>query len=198
MQCQLWPSHIARLMSGICRAQWIFLVPPSSPHFFGATTDRTPARDRTESVSKQDFFSADVAATTGWRSAGHRKEYARYPSRRVRREEAVHILAEISDRVPAEFRSSSGRASAGDPYIGQPPVLYFPRLCPTQARAWSELGRCPLKRTLSFDCLRCTGHRTILGRALADVFSDVVTMRELGESPVKFSSEVKISPSCHR
>ncbi|WAR12818.1 hypothetical protein MAR_026998 [Mya arenaria] len=44
----------------------------------------------------------------------------------------------------------------------------------------------------------CTGHRPIPGRAPADVFYDGPAMRELGESPVKFSSEVKISPSCHR
>ncbi|WAR23545.1 hypothetical protein MAR_037238 [Mya arenaria] len=59
----------------------------------------------------------------------------------------IYILAEISGRVTAEFRSSSGRASAGVPYIGQPPVLYFPRLCPTSAGARSELRRCPLKKT---------------------------------------------------
>ena len=90
-------------------------------------------------------------------------------------------------RYPVGLRPSSGRASAGVPYIGQPPVLYFPRLCPTSAGASG--------------CLRCTEHRPILGRAPADVFSNVVTMgcdEELGESPVKFSVEVKISQSCHR
>ena len=52
------------------------------------------------------------------------------------------MLAEISSRVTAEFGPSSDRASAGVPYIGQPPVLYFPRLCPTSAGARSKLGRC--------------------------------------------------------
>jgi len=95
---------------------------------------------------------------------------------RSRREEAVYVLAEISNQVTAKFRSSSGRATTSVPYIGQPPVLYFPRLCPTSAGAWSELGRCPLKRTSSSGCLRCTGHLLILGRAPADMFSDVATM----------------------
>ena len=82
----------------------------------------------------------------------------------------IYILAEISGRVPAEFRSSSGQASSCVPYIGQPPVLYFPRLCPT------SVGDRPVsvKETSSSDCLRCTGHRPILCRAPADVFSDVV------------------------
>ena len=48
-------------------------------------------------------------------------------------------------RYPVGLRPSSGRASAGVPYIGQPPVLYFARLCPTSAGARPELGRCPLK-----------------------------------------------------
>jgi len=45
-------------------------------------------------------------------------------------------------------------------------------------RARSSVGARPVsvKKTSSSGCLRCTGHRPILGRAPADVFSDVVTM----------------------
>jgi hypothetical protein len=83
-----------------------------------------------------------------------------------RQERTVYILAEISGRVTAEFRSSSGRASAGVPYIGQPPVLYFPRLCPTSAGARSELGRCPLKkpRPLVVSDARDTGRYSAVHR----------------------------------
>ena len=92
------------------------------------------------------------------------------------------MLAEISSRVTAEFGPSSDRASAGVPYIGQPPVLYFPRLCPTSAGARSKLGRCPLKKTSFSGCLRSTGHR----RRVFRCGYDGAAMRELGESPVKF------------
>ena len=63
------------------------------------------------------------------------------------------LMKELEAEHAADFkaflrraRSSSGQASAGVPYIGQPPVLYFPRLCPTSAGARSERGRCPLKK----------------------------------------------------
>ena len=109
---------------------------------------------------------------------------------------------EIFGRVSAEFRSSSGRASAGVPYIGQPPVLYFPRLCPTSAGARLELGRCPIKKILVLCLSQMHGTpadtRPCTGRRVFRCGYDGAAMRALGESPVKFSSEVKISPSCNR
>jgi len=118
-----------------------------------------------------------------------------------RQERTVNILAETSGqgygRVPVEFRPSIGRCS----YIGQPPVLYFPRLCPTSAENRSELGRCPLKNLVLW---LSQMHRTpaetrpCTGRRVFRCGYDGAAMWKLGESPVKFSSEVKNSPSCHR
>jgi len=103
------------------------------------------------------------------------------------------FIAETYGRVTAKFLSSSGRASAGVPYIGQPPVLYFPRLCPTSAGERSELGRC----LLIFFLPLVVSDAQDTGRRVFRCGYDGAVVRELGESPVKFSSEVKNSPSCH-
>ena len=93
--------------------------------------------------------------------------------------------------LPAEFR----------PSIGQPPVLYFQRVCPTSAVARSELGRCPLKKLviwLSQMHGTPADTRPYTGRRVFRCGYDGAAMRELGESPLKFSCKVKISPNCHR
>ncbi|WAQ97810.1 hypothetical protein MAR_022183 [Mya arenaria] len=102
-----------------------------------------------------------------------------------RQERTVYILAEISGRVTAEFRPSIGRCPLHRSATGT--IL---------SKALSHIGRSsvgarPMHGTPA-DNRPCTGRR---------VFRcgyDGAAMRELGESPVKFSSEVKISPSCHR
>ncbi|WAQ95222.1 hypothetical protein MAR_027912 [Mya arenaria] len=88
-------------------------------------------------------------------------------------------------RVPVEFRPSIGRCPLHRSATGT--IL---------SKALSNIGRSsvgvrPMHGTPA-DTRPCTGRR---------VFRcgyDGAAMRELGESPVKFSSEVKISPSCHR
>ncbi|WAR21006.1 hypothetical protein MAR_014980 [Mya arenaria] len=88
-------------------------------------------------------------------------------------------------RVPVEFRPSIGRCPLHRSATGT--IL---------SKALSHIGRSsvgvrPMHGTPG-DTRPCTGRR---------VFRcgyDGAAMRELGESPVKFSSEVKISPSCHR
>jgi len=75
-------------------------------------------------------------------------------------------------RVPVEFRPSIGRCPLHRSATGT--IL---------SKALSHIGRrsvgarpVSVKKTSSTGCLRCTGHRPILGRAPVDVFSDVVTM----------------------
>jgi len=55
-------------------------------------------------------------------------------------------------------------------FLRMEPNMYYELLNSVGARPVS------VKDTSSSGCLRCTGHRPILGRAPADVFSDVVTM----------------------
>jgi len=81
-----------------------------------------------------------------------------------RHERTVYILEEISGRVTSEFQLSSGRASAGVPYIGRPPVLYFPRFCPTSAGARPVSVKKPRPLVVSMhgtpaDTRPCTGRR---------------------------------------
>ncbi|WAR20584.1 hypothetical protein MAR_002422 [Mya arenaria] len=115
-----------------------------------------------------------------------------------RQERTVYILAEISGRVTAEFRPSIGRCplhrsatgtilSKALSHIGRSSVGARPVSVKKKLVLWlSQMHGTPA------DTRPCTGRR---------VFRcgyDGAAMRELGESPVKFSSEVKISPSCHR
>ncbi|WAR25935.1 hypothetical protein MAR_011639 [Mya arenaria] len=88
-------------------------------------------------------------------------------------------------RVPVEFRPSIGRCPLHRSATGTILSKALSHI------GWSSVGARPMHGTPA-DTRPCTGRR---------VFRcgyDGAAMRELGESPVKFSSEVKISPSCHR
>jgi len=72
-------------------------------------------------------------------------------------------------RIPVEFRPSIGRC-----------LLHRSATGTKLSKALSHIGRSSVrvrpvsvKKTSSSSCLRCTGHRPILDRAPADVFSDV-------------------------
>ena len=88
-------------------------------------------------------------------------------------------------QLPAEFRPMSGRASAAVPYIGHPPVLYFPGLGPTLVGARPKLGRCPFTKAcpLVTSEARDTGRYSVVHRPMR---KDGAAMRELGESPSNF------------
>jgi len=104
-------------------------------------------------------------------------------------------------RYPAGLRPSSGRIPAEHWPVSLTSVSHRYYTFQGSVRHRPELGRCPLKipRPLVVSDARTPADtRPCSGRRIFRCSYDGAAMRELGESPVKLSSEVKISPSCHR
>jgi len=139
------------------------------------------------------------------REAGpvHRRCIAR-PSRgrrcaSSRERTKIDLNRQRTASIPQELLLQYCQASDGVPYICQPPVLYFPRLCPTSAGARPvSIKKNPRPRVVSDARGTPADTRPCIGRRVFRRGYDGAAMRELGESPVKFSSKVKISPSSHR
>ena len=134
-----------------------------SVRHYGCTEETSNGTARTITGSSK----VPVQPGPGGNTRSRREGATEGPQKRKRREDAGGCEREGYGRVPVEFRPSIGRCPLQRSATGT--IL---------SKALSHIGRSSVgarpvsvKKTSFSGCLRCTGHRPILGRAPANVFS---------------------------